>query len=107
MKETISIKYALAPENIENISLNPKDGKYFQVIYDFVILRKIENDQIRSDKYNLKIDKTKKALRSPLNLTKKVMLLAERLRKKDAPGRLYKSSTENMPFFNRNNFYFF
>ena len=29
-------------------------------------------------------------------------MLAERRRKKDAPGRLYKSSTENMPFFNRN-----
>ena len=29
-------------------------------------------------------------------------MLAERLRKKDAPGRLYKISTENMLFFNRN-----
>ena len=29
-------------------------------------------------------------------------MLAERLRKNNAPGRLYKSSTENMPFFNRN-----
>ena len=24
------------------------------------------------------------------------------MRKKDAPGNLYKASTENMPFFNRN-----
>ena len=30
------------------------------------------------------------------------MLLAERLRKKDAPGTLYKSSTKNMPDLNRN-----
>ena len=29
------------------------------------------------------------------------MILAERLRKKDAPGRLYKSTTENKSFFNR------
>ena len=29
-------------------------------------------------------------------------MLAERLRKKDALGRLYKISTENMLFFNRN-----
>ena len=29
-------------------------------------------------------------------------MLAERLRKNNAPGRLYKISTENMPFFNRN-----
>ena len=34
-------------------------------------------------------------------------MLPERLRKKDAPGRLYKSSTENMPFFNRNKFVLF
>ena len=32
MNETISTKYRLAPENIENSSLNPKDGKYFQEI---------------------------------------------------------------------------
>ena len=32
----------------------------------------------------------------------KVLVLAERLRKKDAPGNLYKSTTENTPFFNRN-----
>ena len=29
------------------------------------------------------------------------MVLAERLRKKDAPGRLYKSTTENKSFFNK------
>ena len=29
MNETISTKYGLAPENIENRSLNPKSGKYF------------------------------------------------------------------------------
>ena len=28
--------------------------------------------------------------------------MAERLKKKDAPGRLYKSSSENHPFFNKN-----
>ena len=40
----------------------------------------------------------KKTLRSPLNLTENVLVLVESIRKKDAPGRLYKSSTENMPF---------
>ena len=32
---------------------------------------------------------------------KKVLVLAERLRKKDAPRNLYKSTTENISFFNR------
>ena len=42
MNQTISTKYQLAPETIEKRSLNPNDGKYFQEIYDFVRLRKIE-----------------------------------------------------------------
>ena len=102
MNETISTKYGLAPETTEKRSLNPNDGKYFQEIYDFVRLRKIENNQLRNDKYDQKIDKRKITLRSQLNLNEKVLVLAERLRKNDAPGNLYKASTENMPFFNRN-----
>ena len=101
MNETISTKYNLAPETIEKRSLNSNDGQYFQEIYDFVRLRKIENIQIRNDKYNQKIDRRKRALRSPLNLNEN-LVLAERLNKKDVPGNLYKPSTENMPFFNRN-----
>ena len=102
MNNVISSKYGLAPEKIEERSLDPNDGKYFQKVYDFARLRKIQNNQIRNDKYNQKIDRRKRRLRSPLNLTEKVLVLAERLRKNNAPGRLYKSSTENMPFFNRN-----
>ena len=56
MNETVSTKYGLAPENIEKRSLNPKDGKYFQEIYDFARLRKIQNNQMRNDKYNQKLD---------------------------------------------------
>ena len=65
-------------------------------------LKKIQNNQTRNERYDEKIDKRKKKLRSPLNLHGKVLVLAERLRKKDAPGNLYKASTDNMPFFNRN-----
>ena len=102
MNETISTKYNLPPETIEKRSLDPTDGKYFQESYDFVRLRNIENSQMRNDKYDQKIDKRKRKLRSPLNLDQKVLVLAERLKKKDAPGNLYKASTDNMPFFNRN-----
>ena len=65
-------------------------------------LKKIGNNQTRNERYNEKIDKRKRKLRSPLNLDKKVLVLAERLRKKDAPGNLYKASTDNIPFFSRN-----
>ena len=65
-------------------------------------LRKIGNNQMRNDKYNQKLDRRKRKLRSPLNLDERVLVLAERLKKKDAPGNLYKASTDNIPFFNRN-----
>ena len=32
------------------------------------------------------------------NLDEKVLILSERLRKIDAPGNLYKASTDNIPF---------
>ena len=42
MNKTISTKYELAPETIEKRSLNPNDGKYFQEIYNFMRLKKLE-----------------------------------------------------------------
>ena len=59
MNETISTKYQLAPETIEKRSLNPNDGKYFQEVYDFTRIKKIENNQMRNDKYDQKIDTRK------------------------------------------------
>ena len=51
---------------------------------------------MRNSKYDQKIGRRKKTLRSPLNLDEEVLVLAERLKKKDAPGNLYKASTNNM-----------
>ena len=62
-------------------------------------LRKIGNNQMRNDKYNQKLDRRKRKLRSPLNLDERVLVSAEGLKKKDAPGNLYKASTGNIPFF--------
>ena len=82
MNETISTKYELAQETIEKRSLNPNDHKCFQEIYDFMRLKKIGNNQTRNDRYNEKIDKRKRKLRSPINLDEKVLVLAERLERK-------------------------
>lgn len=40
-------------------------------------------------------------LREPVKIGEKLLLLAERLKKKDALGNLYKSATDNISFFNR------
>ena len=37
-----------------------------------------------------------------MKLSEKVFVLTERLKKKGAPNKLFKASTENMPFFDRN-----
>ena len=44
----------------------------------------------------------RRKLIEPLDIGQKVILIAEHLRKKDAPGVLYNSSTQNKSFFNRN-----
>ena len=71
-------------------------------MYDFARLRKVEDNQLRNQKYDQKIDRRKRTLRSPLYLDEKVLVLAGRLKKKDAPGKIFKSTTNNMPYFNRN-----
>ena len=65
-------------------------------------LRKIGNNQMRKNKYNQKLNRRKRELKSPLNLDERVLVLAERLKKRDAPGNFYKASTDNILLFNRN-----
>ena len=96
MNEIIPTKYGFAPETIEKRILDQKDGPYFNELYDFVRLRKVEK------KKEIDGRKTLITLRSPLNLSEKVFVLTERLKKKDALNKVFKASTKNMPFFNRN-----
>ena len=44
-------------------------------------------------------------LRVPLDIGEKVLILAERVRKKDAPGIFYKSTMENRSFFREDQVY--
>ena len=44
----------------------------------------------------------RRKLIEPVDTGQKVLLIAEHLRKKDAPGVLYNGSTQNKSFFNRN-----
>ena len=62
---------------------------------------KVKEDRVRREKFDSKIDRRNKRLRDPLEIGEKILVLAERLRKKDAPGRLCKSKTKNKSFFNR------
>ena len=43
-----------------------------------------------------------KTVKKSFKFNKKSSAFSQKTKKRDAPGRLYKSSTENMPYFNRN-----
>ena len=102
MNETVSLKHGLPPEVIKEKSLDLNNEKYFREVHDFARLRKVEDNQLRNQKYDQKIYRREITLRSPLYLDEKVFLLAERLKKKNAPGKLFKSTTNSVPYFNRN-----
>ena len=67
----------------------------------------------KTDKLNLRIDrydqkkysKKRKKLRENLNIGERVYVLAERIRKKSAPGKFYKQSVQNISFFNKDTVY--
>ena len=102
MNETTSTKYGVSPEMVENKTLASSENSEFnRKMYDFLRVKKVDNARYHNMKYEAKKNKRQKRLRSPLFLDEKVLILAERLKKKDAPSKLYKSSTDNIPFFNR------
>ena len=99
MNNVNSQKYGVPPEMVEKKSL--KDEK-FREVYDFHRMVIVSRDAKRNKPNDIRFDKkTRKKLCSPLTVGEKVLVLAERLRKKDALGSLYKSTTKNISFFNR------
>ena len=101
MNETISTKYGVSPESVEKNTLDLEDGEFNREMYDLQRIKKVDNNNYRTRKYETKKDKRRRKLRNPLYLDEKVLVLAERLKKKDAPSKFFKASTDNIPFFNR------
>ena len=102
LNNTHSVKHSFSPEQIEEKCLDPEKGQKFRETYDFSKLCRIKEAQGRSERCAKNLDARKKRrLRDPLDIGEKVLVSSERLKKKDAPGRVYKSTTENRTFFNR------
>ena len=56
----------------------------------------------RLDRYNKKkYGRKKKKLRENLTIVERVYVLAERIKKKSAPGKFYKQSVQNISYFNK------
>ena len=45
-------------------------------------------------------------MRKNVNINEKVLVLAEIIRKKSAPGKFYKQSVQNISYFNKENIFF-
>ena len=102
MNETASTKYGVSPESVENKTIDSsKDSEFNREMYDFLRVKKLDKNYQCNSKYEAKKDRRQKKLRNPLLLDEKVLVIAERLKKKDAPSKFYKASTDNIPFFNR------
>ena len=99
LNKTPTEKYGIEPETVEEKSLT--DDR-FRELYDFHRLGKIKQDFGRRDRLNAEKDKRRnRKLREPLEIGEKVLVLSERLKKKDTPGFLYKSTTQKRLFFNK------
>ena len=101
MNNINSQKYGFPPETIEKKALS---DNIFREIYDFHRIVRVSQDAARYKRHDIRVDKKnshRKQLREPLVVGEKVLVLAKRLKKKDTPGSLFKSTTENIPFFNR------
>ena len=91
MNESVSTKYGVSPESVENKTTDSsKDSEFNREMYDFLRVKKVDNNNYRNIKYDAKKDRRQKKLRNPLYLDEKVLVLAERLKKKDAPSKFIK-----------------
>ena len=92
-------KYGLSPEEIEKKSLS---GERFETIFN---MHRIEKTKLLHDRLKTygdkKYSRKRKKIRENLNIREKVLVLAERIKKKSAPGKLFKQSVQSITYFNR------
>ena len=94
-----STKYGLSPEEIEKRSLA---GEQFKTVFNMHQIEKTERLHRRLDKYDvMKYSAKRKKLRERLFVGEKVLVLAERIKKKGAPGKSYRQSVQNTSYFNK------
>ena len=74
----------------------------FKTIFNINRLEKTQRLRRRLDDYDAKkCSVKKKKLRDKLFIGEKVFALAERIKKKNAPGKFYEQSVQNISYFNK------
>ena len=94
-----SKKYGFSPEKAEKRALQ---SEIFGTVYNMHRLEKPDKLNQKQDRYNKKkYDTKRKRLRENLSIGEKVYVLAERIKKKSAPGKFYKQSVQNISCFKK------
>ena len=94
-----SKKNGFSPEEVGKKAL--KDER-FRTVYNMHRLERTQKVNIRQDRYNKqKYLRKRKKLMDKLNIGERVYVLAERIKKKSAPGKFYKQSVQNISSFNK------
>ena len=94
-----SKKYGFSPEEVEK---KPLQSERFRTVYNMHRLEKTHKLNQRQDRYDKKkYDRKRKKLRENLSIKENVYVLAERIKKKSAPGKFYKQSVQNLSYFNK------
>ena len=98
MNSVQSEKYELSPEEIEKKTLS--SGR-FRTVFNMHRIDKTNLLHERLDKYDKKKYSAKRRkLRENLSTGEKVLVLAERIKRKPAPGKFYKQSVQKITYFN-------
>ena len=99
MNSLPTAKYKQIPNEIENNTLSSQANRKR---FNFSRLKKISQEKTKLERFHTKIYRRKKLkLRSLLGLREELLIFAARIRKKDSPGKFYKSSVDNKSYFNK------
>ena len=98
-----SREYGISPEKIEKSALS---SERFRTLFNMHIIERTNKMNARLDRYDRKkYLRKRKKLRENLSVGEKVYVLAERIKKKSAPGKFYKQSVQNISYFNKEQIY--
>ena len=98
-----SKKYGISPDEVESRALK---SEKFRTLYNMHRIEKTGKLNIRMDRYDQKkYSKKRKKLREDLKIDERVYLLAERIRNKSGPGKIYKKTVQNISYFNKETIY--
>ena len=98
-----SKKYGFSPEEVESRALR---SERFRTLYNMHRIEKTDKLNQRQDRYDQKkYSKKRNKLRENWNIGERVYALAERIRKKNAPGKFSKQSVQNISVFYKDTVY--